>query len=76
MISTLLRWPSLIKRLTGAAGGRAEIPWPLVAVATLSAFAGAYLGKRLLPKVTYAGLHLLVGILLLVVGVGLAAGIV
>jgi uncharacterized membrane protein YfcA len=60
----------------GGAGGGVSIPWPLVAVATLSAFAGAWLGKRLLPKVTYAGLHLLVGILLLVVGLGLATGIV
>ncbi|MBW2272960.1 MAG: TSUP family transporter [Deltaproteobacteria bacterium] len=59
-----------------AAGNGVEIPWPLVAVATLSAFAGAFVGKRLLPKVSYAGLHRLVGILLLVVGIGLAAGIV
>jgi len=51
------------------------IPWGLVAVVTLAAFAGAFLGKRLLSKVTLAGLHLLIGVLLVVVGVALAAGI-
>jgi uncharacterized membrane protein YfcA len=52
-----------------------SIPWSLVGVATLSAFAGAFLGKRLLPKVSLKSLHLLVGILLVVVGVALATGI-
>ena len=33
------------------------IPWGLVAIATLSAFAGAFLGKRLLTKVSMKGLH-------------------
>jgi uncharacterized membrane protein YfcA len=62
--------------VVGAAAGEVGIPWDLVAVATLSAFAGAFVGKRLLTKVSYAGLHWLVGILLLVVGVGMALGIV
>jgi uncharacterized membrane protein YfcA len=55
-------------------GGGAEVPWDWVAAATLSAFAGAWLGKRLLPKVTLAGLHWLVGWLLVLVGLGLATG--
>lgn len=55
---------------------RAEaIPWHLVATATVCAFAGAYLGKRLLPKVTLGSLHVVVGTLLLVVGVALAVGV-
>lgn len=55
---------------------RAEaIPWHLVATATLCAFAGAYLGKRLLPKITLDSLHVVVGVLLLVVGVALAVGV-
>ncbi len=54
----------------------AAIPWTLVAFATASAFAGAYLGKRLLPKVTLTGLHWLVGGLLVVVGAALTLGIV
>jgi uncharacterized membrane protein YfcA len=62
--------------VVGAAAGEVGLPWDLVAVATLSAFAGAFVGKRLLTKVTYTGLHWLVGILLLVVGVGMALGIV
>jgi uncharacterized membrane protein YfcA len=55
--------------------GTTEIPWPLVAVATLSAFAGALLGRRLLHKVTIEGIRRLVGALLVVVGVALAAGV-
>ena len=63
--------------LSGLGGSAASdsIPWRLVGFATASAFAGAYLGKRLLPKVTLASLHLLVGGLLVVVGVALALGI-
>jgi hypothetical protein len=51
------------------------IPWGLVAVATGSAFAGALLGKLLLPKVGHGGLRVLIGALLVVVGVALAAGV-
>lgn len=63
--------------LSGIGGSAASdaIPWRLVGFATASAFAGAYVGKRLLPKVTLGGLHLLVGGLLVVVGVALASGI-
>lgn len=55
--------------------GSAGIPWPLVALVTLAAFAGALLGKRLLPSVTFENLHRLVGGLLVVVGLALAAGV-
>jgi uncharacterized membrane protein YfcA len=61
--------------VVGGAAGAAAIPWSLVGTATLCAFAGAYLGKRLLPKVTVAVLHLVLGTLLVVVGVALALGI-
>ncbi len=60
--------------LRGSAAADA-IPWPLVATAIACAFAGAFLGKRLLPKVTVAALHRVVGVLLLVVGVALASGV-
>lgn len=53
----------------------AVVPWGLVAVATLSAFAGAVLGRRLLPKVTLERLHLIVGVLLLVVAIAMASGL-
>jgi len=45
-----------------------------ILVGTLCAFAGAFLGARLLPKVTLGGLRMVTGVLLLVVGVGLAGG--
>lgn len=60
--------------LAGSAGGDA-IPWHLVGTATLCAFGGAYLGKRLLPRVTVATLRSVVGLLLLVVGSALALGV-
>lgn len=53
----------------------AGVPWTLVAVASVSAFAGALAGRRLLPKVGVAGVHRLVGALLVVVGLALATGI-
>lgn len=55
--------------------GPGPIPWGLVALATACAFAGAFLGKRLLAKVTLRALHLIVGGLLAIVGVALALGI-
>lgn len=55
--------------------GDASIPWTNVAAATACAFAGAYLGKRLLPKTTVGALRALVGALLLVVGAALATGL-
>jgi len=61
--------------LFGRGVGAAGIPWWLVAVATLSAFAGAYLGKRLLKKVTIDALRFVVGGLLVVVGIALAVGL-
>jgi uncharacterized membrane protein YfcA len=51
------------------------LPWNLIVVATVAAFAGSYLGKRLLTKVTLGSLHLIVGVLLMVVGLALAAGV-
>jgi uncharacterized membrane protein YfcA len=58
-----------------AGSGKEAIPWRLVASATLCAFAGAYLGKRLLPRVTLSSLRVVVGVLLLVVGSALALGV-
>lgn len=45
-----------------------------VIAATLSAFVGAYLGARLLDKVTLRGVQLVVAVCMVLVGVGLAAG--
>lgn len=60
----------------GAAASGASIPWNVVIVASLAAFAGAYLGARLLPKVTIRGLQLLTGVLLVGVGTALAMGVI
>ncbi len=49
--------------------------WPLVAAATVAAFVGAVVGKWLLGKITIDGIRTLVGVLLLLVGGGLATGI-
>jgi len=54
---------------------RVAVPWTPVGIAVLAAFAGALLGRRLLPKVTINRLHLLVGWLLVIVGIGLATGL-
>lgn len=59
----------------GGAVMRASVPWTPIGVAVLAAFAGALLGRRLLPKVTLDRLHLLVGWLLVIVGLGLATGL-
>lgn len=49
---------------------------PVVIAATLSAFAGAFAGSRLLKKITLRGLQVFVAVLLLVFSVMLAFGIV
>jgi len=50
--------------------------WSLVLCSTLFAFAGAYIGRRMLKKVTIGGLRLLAGTMLLVVGTLLATGVI
>ena len=47
----------------------------LVLAATLAAFAGAVMGKQLLKKVTLRIVQIIVGLMLIVLGVGLATGL-
>jgi uncharacterized membrane protein YfcA len=47
----------------------------LVVAATLAAFIGAFLGARLIKKVTLRTVQLIVGALLIVVGLGMASGL-
>ncbi|MBI5652922.1 MAG: sulfite exporter TauE/SafE family protein [Chloroflexi bacterium] len=47
----------------------------LVLAATVAAFLGSYLGARLVKKVTLGALQLIVGVLLIVIGVGMASGL-
>jgi uncharacterized protein len=49
--------------------------WGLVLAATLAAFLGAFIGARLIKKITFRTLQLVVGIMLMFVGLGMAAGV-
>ena len=53
-----------------------SIDYTLLLAATLSAFTGAVIGNRMLKKITIESLHLVVGVMLLIFAVLLAAGIV
>ena len=57
------------------AGVSTRSQWALVAVATLSAFGGAILGRRLLPKMTIDMVRMITGCLLLLIGAGMASGL-
>ncbi len=50
--------------------------WGLIAAATLSAFAGAFLASRYLQKVTMAAVQRLVAVLLIFVGAAMVIGLV
>lgn len=52
------------------------INWTLVIAASLSAFLGAYIGKKLLQKITIKTVHLMVSLLLFIVAVGLMTGLI
>jgi uncharacterized membrane protein YfcA len=48
----------------------------IIGLATLFAFLGAYVGKRLINKVTMKTVHLVVGVLLVVMGLGMIIGLI
>jgi uncharacterized protein len=50
--------------------------WLLLTLTTLSAFVGAWWGTKLIPKVTYRGVQIAVGVMMLVIAVLLTAGVV
>jgi len=54
----------------------AQIDYVLLGGAVLAAFAGAVVGNQSLHKITMHGVRLIVGAMLLVVAVGLAAGVI
>ncbi len=54
---------------------RSAIDWSLVGTAALAAFVGAYLGARLLEKVTLAGVRAIVSVLLVMIAFGLMSGV-
>ena len=51
------------------------IDWPLVCAACISAFTGAYVGAKVLRKITFRSVQLIVSALLIVVGIGLMVGV-
>ena len=53
-----------------------DLNYSLLAVATLCAFAGAYIGNKLVKKITIETLHTIVAIMLLVISALLGVGII
>jgi hypothetical protein len=49
--------------------------WALVLAATLAAFLGAFMGKRLIKSITLSAIQLIVGVLLAIIGLGIAGGL-
>lgn len=54
---------------------REQMDYRLLGAAAIAAFAGAFAGNRMLAKVTMKGVQWIVGALVLLVGVGLATGL-
>lgn len=54
---------------------QSQSEYALLASAALAAFIGAYLGNRLLPKVTMAKIQVIVAVLLFLVAAGLISGV-
>jgi uncharacterized protein len=50
--------------------------WKLVLAATLTAFTGAFIGSRLLKKITLKTVQLIVGIMLMFIGISLGVGLI
>jgi uncharacterized membrane protein YfcA len=51
-----------------------EMSW-LILTATLVAFVGSFIGTRLMKKVTLRRIQIIVGVMLIVVGAGMASGL-
>jgi len=48
----------------------------VLALSTLFAFLGAFLGKKMIKKISYRGVHLTVGVLLIFMGVSMIVGLI
>jgi uncharacterized membrane protein YfcA len=57
------------------AGAQKDIDWMLVSVACVAAFAGAFAGSRLLKKMTFRVVQVIVTTLLIIVALGLMTGV-
>jgi uncharacterized membrane protein YfcA len=67
-------WMTLIAVNGGAPIGAGQ--WPLVITGMFAAFLGVVIGKRLMHSVTIAAIQILIGVLLLLIAVALAAGLI
>jgi len=61
-------WPHIFPKAAGNA--------PLLIAAALSAFTGAYVGKKYIGKVTMRSVRIIVGVMLFIVAIGLGMGII
>ena len=50
--------------------------WPLLTVTTLTAFLGAWWGKRVITKVTYRGVQIVVSLLMVAIAALLITGVI
>ncbi len=50
--------------------------WHLVLAATVAAFLGAFFGARMIKKVTLHTIQVLIGVMLIIVGLGMASGLI
>ncbi|MBF0257915.1 MAG: sulfite exporter TauE/SafE family protein [Desulfamplus sp.] len=53
-----------------------SVEWTLVSVAAISAFVGAFVGVRLMKKMTIRSIQILVSALLIIVAVGMISGLI
>jgi uncharacterized membrane protein YfcA len=51
-----------------------SVEWPLVIAASTSAFTGAYVGSKVIKKVTIRSVQIIVSFLLVIVATGLIGG--
>jgi len=75
-IACLVDFTRLPTYLRGGTMSGIQDEWPLLTIATLAAFIGAWWGKKLIPKVTMRGVQLIVGVLILAIAALLATGII
>lgn len=71
----LSRLPTYAASFSGTNSGLGSRGWMLVAVGTLSAFAGAWLGVRYLKRATIGRVRAIVAALMMLIGTALVAGL-
>lgn len=76
MIATLVDVSRLFVYGWGLPGAQLRANAPLLIAAVLAAFTGAIVGRRLLPKMRFRSIQIVVGALLALVGAGLATGVI